>query len=201
MSTVLLVDDNAVLAYFTARNLQRDLPGFEVVIAASCAEAKEEARKIPPMLLISDYKLPDGNGVELIREFAGVYPDCAAILISGENVPEDEIADVHFVMKPYEAETLLDMARETLSRRVASAPPVKIRHVSTTCKGYDRHHVQNRLAGLLAGLRAFGADIRAQADDERAVREFVDEYLDRLCSVVVEVSGALPVCPKEKLLD
>jgi hypothetical protein len=45
---------------------------------------------------------------------------------------------------------------------------------------------------LLAGLRAFGADLRARANDPDAVNATVDEYLDRLCAAVREVSSMLP---------
>jgi hypothetical protein len=65
----------------------------------------------------------------------------------------------------------------------------------TDCVGYDRHLVRNRLAGLLAGLRAFGADLRAELDDPEAIRATVDEYVDRLCASVTEVSNMLPKCP------
>lgn len=202
MRTVLIVDDNVTLAYFTARNLIRDIPDLDVITSASCSEAKVEAARVRPSLIIADYKLQDGSGHTLIREIRQTYPNVAAILISGENVPEDLLGQglFGFLQKPYEAEALLNLVKSAL---IDSKPPIRNPQgaLSVQCKGYDRHLVQNRLAGLLAGLRAFGADLRFQAEDPQAVLQVLDEYLDRLCRVVVEVSGMLPDCPVKGKTD
>jgi DNA-binding NtrC family response regulator len=196
MSAVLIVDDNATLAYFTARNLQRDIPGLDVVTSSSCSEARIEAAKERPSVIIVDYKLHDGDGYDLIREISGSCPGVASILVSGETVPEEVLnGDLFgFLLKPYEADALMDLVKSALKERkpvierAENAPPVQ-------CEGYDRHLVQNRLAGLLAGIRALGADLKFHAEDPQSVLEVLDQYLDRLCDVVVEVSGLLPHCP------
>ena len=202
MRTVLIVDDNVTLAYFTARNLMRDIPDLDVITSASCSEARIEAARARPSLIIADYKLQDGAGHELIREIRDTYPGAAAILISGESVPEDVLAagPFTFLLKPYEAQSLLNLVRSAL---MEEQPPIGNPEaaLSVQCKGYDRHLVQNRLAGLLAGLRAFGADVRFQAEDPQAVVQVLDEYMDRLCRVVVEVSGMLPDCPMKGKTD
>lgn len=189
--TVLIVDDNATLAYFSARNLQRDLPETEVFSATSCRQAWDEADRNHPAVLVADLALADGDGLNLIKEMSARFPGLQAILITGEDPdPASRAALFGFLVKPYEAEELARLVESALERNVpGSTPAARDRSGATT---YDRHHIRNRLAGLLAGLRAFGADLRANAEDPKAVNAIVDEYLDHLCSVVQEVSRKLP---------
>lgn len=189
------MDDNETLAFFTARNLQRDIEGLEVFTAKSCMEARAEAGKHYLSVVIADLKLVDGNGLDLIRELSERFPDLEAILISGEEPPPSGRADLFgYLAKPYEAETLVHMVRRALAGEEAQQSS-EVQEEPTDCVGYDRHLVRNRLAGLLAGLRAFGADLRAELDDPEAIRATVDEYVDRLCASVTEVSNMLPKCP------
>ncbi|MEJ2716881.1 MAG: response regulator [Deltaproteobacteria bacterium] len=193
--TVLIVDDNDTLAFFTARNLQRDIEGLEVFTAKSCAEARAEAAKHNPSVVIADLKLMDGNGLDLVRELGERFPHLETILISGEEPPPLGRGDLFaFLAKPYEADTLVQMVRQALAGE-APQPPSEAQIETEDCVGYDRHLVKNRLAGLLAGLRAFGADLRAEIDNPEAIKATVDEYVDRLCASVTEVSNMLPKCP------
>ncbi len=197
--TVLIVDDNPTLLYFTARNLQRDLDGVEVMTAVSCESARAVAAERQPSVIVADLKLGDGSGLDLIEEMARNHPTMAAIIVSGEEIPPSPTISLFgSLTKPYEAETLVTLVTDALridSRR--PAPPVKPQPIQ--CQGYDHHYVQNSLAGLLAGLRAFGADLTERSHDPASVNRTVDEYLDRLCSLVVEVSRKLPVCPSNRV--
>jgi GTP1/Obg family GTP-binding protein len=56
---------------------------------------------------------------------------------------------------------------------------------------YDFHHVQNRLSGLLAGIRALRLELLAVADDPSAVRRIIEEYTDRLSAMVKEAAETL----------
>lgn len=195
--TVLIVDDNDTLAFFTARNLQRDIEDLKVFTAKSCLEARGEADKHHPSVLIADLKLADGNGLDLVRELSERFPHLESILISGEEPPPFGRNTLFgYLAKPYEADTLVQMVRQALAGEAAQESP-EPQIESVECTGYDRHLVRNRLAGLLAGLRAFGADLRAEIDDPEAIKATVDEYVDRLCASVTEVSNMLPKCPQK----
>ncbi len=193
----LIVDDNKNLAFFTARNLEREIEGLRVLKAASCAEAWEAVSQTTPSVIIADLKLSDGNGLELIARMKERFPGLSAILISGESPPASAETSglAGALLKPYDAQDLVDLVNRALAGTdvppsVATSPEV------VECEGYDRHHLQNRLSALLSGLRAFGADLRAYSGDANEVERTVDEYLDRLCGVVKEVSEELPSCPK-----
>jgi DNA-binding NtrC family response regulator len=192
MNTVLLVDDNATLALFTARNLQKGIDGLNVVTAHSAAEARSVYEQHVPSVVIADVMLPDGNGMELIEEFRKQNPQVASIVISG-NLPLDGQSweTGAFLLKPYEAEALVDAVKTALATNRGG----KLRRVANPRRPADSpdfHRVHNRLAGLLAGLRSLEADLREQAQNPLEIRRILDEDLDRLCASVMEIAHMLP---------
>jgi len=194
----MIVDDNATLAYFTARNLEKGIHGLEVITAASCQEARAAAKKHVPSVLIADIKLTDGNGIDLVNEMLDRFPAMLAILISGDPPVKSVRDDLFgFLLKPYEAEELVNLVKMALAR---SRPPKREPEPPEPehCNGYDRHKLRNRLGELVVGLRAFGQELRDRSGDSEAVRRTVDEYLDQLCSTAMEVSRELPRCPAKR---
>ena len=55
---------------------------FEVVTAATLAEARAALKAARPRVLLTDLQLPDGHGVELIRETRQTCPDTEIMVIS-----------------------------------------------------------------------------------------------------------------------
>lgn len=198
MQKVLIVDDNTTLAYFTARNLERDIKGLTVSTAASCADAKRKAEENAFSVIIADLNLSDGNGIDLVDEIVGRFPETAAILISGEMPSRELRQDLFgFLLKPYEAFSLSELVRSAIAKEpksVQDALPISV----GDCEGYDSHHVRNQLSALLAGLRSFGADLRGNACNSENVIKTVDEYLDKLCGYVHEVTKGLPHCKAKR---
>jgi CheY-like chemotaxis protein len=64
--SILVVDDTA--SYRAVLELALAGPGREIVGAASLAEAIELVRARPFALVISDYAMPGGTGIDLLRE-------------------------------------------------------------------------------------------------------------------------------------
>ena len=83
---ILLVEDHED----TAHTLRESLValGHRVRIAGSVGEALREAAADPCDLLISDIGLPDGSGVDLIRQI-DPRPTLGAIAMSGFGMEED----------------------------------------------------------------------------------------------------------------
>jgi CheY-like chemotaxis protein len=200
MQRILIVDDNTTLAYFTARNLERDIQDLTVSIAASCADAREQIEENFFSVMITDLNLSDGNGLDFVNEVRSRFPEMSAILISGEEPPHELRSDLHgFLRKPYEAPSLSALVRGALAKEPESFRQAVDVSALEKCRGYNHHYVRNQLSALLAGLRAFGADLREGASSPETVNKTVDEYLDRLCGYVHEVTKELPVCsPKRK---
>ncbi len=78
-------------------------------------------RTTRPELLLTDYRLPGLNGLELVRELNGIYPGCMKILITGHGnldiAAEAMRLGVHdLIQKPFNAETI-QSAVKTLKER------------------------------------------------------------------------------------
>lgn len=194
--TVLIVDDNTSLAYFTAFSLNQELEGLKVLTASSCEEALDMADEHHPFVFIVDLKLPDGNGLELIDNLKGRFPGMIPILVTATPLPVDINRELFGMLtKPYDPEALIDLVRSALNTgdSWAGRPAGRHEQVETELPStkYDFHHVQNRLSALLGGIRALRLELYAVADDPPEVRRIIDEYTDRLSAMVKDAAEAL----------
>jgi CheY-like chemotaxis protein len=103
--TILLVEDSDgardALAYILSEC------GYRVLAAGSLAEARLLGRHDGRIdFLLTDLRLPDGNGEELARELGADHPAMRTLVMSG-SLPRDAAAGrVHFV-KPIDVDALL----------------------------------------------------------------------------------------------
>ncbi len=88
--------------------------GYDLMIAATLAEARESLKTKTPALVLLDRHLPDGDGLALARELQA-SPTTAAIpilLVSASVLPVDRIAAADagcagFIDKPVRVDALL----------------------------------------------------------------------------------------------
>jgi DNA-binding NarL/FixJ family response regulator len=78
--TVLLVEDDAPTLWRLQDALTK--AGFQVTAAATLTEARASLTKGGPKVLLTDLQLPDGHGVELIRETRQRFPETEIMVIS-----------------------------------------------------------------------------------------------------------------------
>ncbi len=194
--TILIVDDNASLAYFSAFTLEQEIRGLKVVTAGSCEEALGIVEKHHPSVFIVDLKLPDGSGLDLIDELRSRRPSMIPILVTATPLPADPDRNLFGMLKkPYDPEKLIELVRSGLKLgdswhggTIGLIHPVEAESPSTQ---YDFHLVQNRLSGLLGGIRALRLELHAVAEDPSEVLHIIDEYTDRLSAMVKEAAEAL----------
>ena len=77
---LLIVDDEASLRDFLTIVFEED--GCRVETADSLAEARAAVQKHEPDLILCDLMLPDGSGLELLREVKAQNPSVAIIMIT-----------------------------------------------------------------------------------------------------------------------
>lgn len=84
---VLILEDDPLVQTGTQRLLASW--GYEVQVAANLAQMRQLFPSIAPDLLICDFRLPDGNGIQAIRAAEDYYrKKLPCILVSGETNPE-----------------------------------------------------------------------------------------------------------------
>lgn|SRR5215469_2794879 len=93
--------------------------GYEVITAAteSAAHARLAERRRPPDLIVCDYHLLSGTGVEATRRLRGALQIPAFLITSESAGPELARAlanDIHVVRKPTDAKMLRRMLRQLL---------------------------------------------------------------------------------------
>ncbi len=109
---ILLVDDEDEIRIAVSRFLvSRD---FEVATAASAALACEQwARGFRPDVIVTDFKMPRMNGLELIDWFRAQGSSAEAVLISGNlsDVPAARVQGITVLPKPFRLSDLLKAVR------------------------------------------------------------------------------------------
>ena len=105
---IIVVEDHAS----TAEALQRFLTtiGYKVYIAPDIASARALAKAIEFDVLLSDLRLPDGTGWDLMEELSATKP-VRGIAISGHNTDTDiersrKVGFLDHIAKPLVAEEL-----------------------------------------------------------------------------------------------
>lgn len=113
---VLVVDDEPIVLNIVSRMLSD--AGYEVFSAASPVQALEIVKHPPPIdLLVSDIRMPELLGTQLVQEVARISPQTARLLMTGGVVEPDELpAGVQIIQKPLSATELIAAVRAALSR-------------------------------------------------------------------------------------
>jgi len=117
--TVLIVEDSLPVREFIADSVLGPA-GFATLVAADGAEGLQIAREARPDLIITDWQMPDLDGLAMVRQLQSEALCPPVILISVEGsealtVEALEAGVAEFLVKPFEAEELLAAVHRILS--------------------------------------------------------------------------------------
>lgn len=114
---ILVVDDERLIADTIVAILRQD--GFEAMAAYSGNEAVEQATAVCPDIMLSDYYMPDIDGLETARRVRSLCPNVKVILLSGQATaleflsdPQQAQFDFQLLAKPIHPDALLATLRE-----------------------------------------------------------------------------------------
>ncbi len=105
----MVVEDDPVVRRALVISLQKmEIP---VLAVSSCRQASEEQQKEPADLIISDLQLPDGNGMELLKQFKKMNSAVEVIIITGFGTIESAVEAMkmgasNYLLKPFTASQL-----------------------------------------------------------------------------------------------
>ena len=124
MSNLLIVDDELGMRQFLTHLFQRE--GHEVKVAERGREAMTVLRQDPVDLIISDVRMPDMSGIELLRSARELRPDVEVIMMTAfasvETAREAFLLGAYdFVQKPFDN----DLLKEVVARALAKISLVK----------------------------------------------------------------------------
>jgi DNA-binding NtrC family response regulator len=113
----LLVDDDPNILD-TAKDILEDA-NYVVETAATVASATERLQKEPFDLMLVDFNLPDGRGVDLAVQAQSLRPGILVILMTGEaNIQLDKSAPVSdYLIKPVHPPELLRILAQALTQK------------------------------------------------------------------------------------
>jgi len=121
-NSILLVDDEAGIRNVLGISLA-DM-GYQVITAENGRDALGIFKKQKPSIVLTDIKMPEMDGIELLRRIKELSPDTEVIMITGHGDMELAIESVKyaatdFVAKPINDE-ILDIALQRARERIAT---------------------------------------------------------------------------------
>ena len=109
MEQILIVEDDNTLNSGLCKALREE--GRRIVSCESIAEARDQLSLNTVSFVLLDVNLPDGNGLELLREIKTLYPEIPVILLTANDTDRDIVAGLEqgaddYITKPFSLSVL-----------------------------------------------------------------------------------------------
>ena len=119
--TVVVIDDERTVQATLTAVLQRH--GFVVETALNAAQGRRKVAEVKPDLVLLDLGLPDGDGLEVLKEIKAAQPGLPVMILTAHDSLANAIESIklgayHFLPKPYAVEELVSLCRRALEQRV-----------------------------------------------------------------------------------
>ncbi|HEY8711220.1 MAG TPA: sigma-54 dependent transcriptional regulator [Thermoanaerobaculia bacterium] len=117
---LLIVDDEESLRDFLTIVFEEE--GWHVDAAATLAEGRASIAKNEPELVLCDLMVPDGSGIDLIREVKAQNPSIAFIMITAHTSTKSAVEALKagafdYIAKPFDIEELKIIVRKAVERK------------------------------------------------------------------------------------
>ncbi len=184
-SHVLMVEDNTSHAELIADELEDALPGWTLHQAGTLAEARTRMRSRRYDLLVFDFRLPDGDGIELLKEVRSEGVDSPIVFVttaSSAKLAVDAMkfgADDYLVKEEGYLAVLPYLVQEVLKRRNLAREREILedrlqRAERAASLGYLASGLAHHINNPLATIRTFLQLLPTNIDDP----EFRTKYLE-----------------------
>jgi two-component system response regulator PilR (NtrC family) len=120
MSRILVVDDEHSMRELLGIMLRKE--GFEVLLAQSRSEAAAALAQGPVDMVVTDVKLPDGDGIEILRHVKAAAPETVVIVMTAFESTQTAVAALKlgahdYLVKPFDVDELRIVVRNALEKQ------------------------------------------------------------------------------------
>jgi two-component system response regulator PilR (NtrC family) len=155
---ILIVDDEQSMREMLAILLKKE--GLDVRSAGSRAEAADQLARGAVDLVLTDVKLPDGDGLEILRHVKSASPETAVVVMTAYGTAEMAVAARKlgaeaYILKPFDVDELRIVVRDALANRRLREEVVRLKREVGQAYGLDRViGVSQVMASLFEMVRA-----------------------------------------------
>ncbi len=207
-ATILVVDDESLIRWSLTERLTAD--GYTVVEAGTAREALEKFGASTDLVLL-DYKLPDGDGLRVLKAMKAADSDVPVILLTAFSTIETAVEAMkqgayHYANKPFNLDELAmivakalettSLRREVRALRASRAEPFGVHRIigdsapMTNLKALLQKVAASRTSTvLLTGESGTGKDLAAKTlhyGSDRAARPFMNITCSALPDALLE---------------
>ncbi len=117
MERILIVDDDITLGHFLTKALSQ--MGYQVILCHNGREALDVVHKQEIDLILLDNKLPDRNGLEILKEVKRDHPKVSVIIMTAFGTTETAIEAMKvgafdYILKPFELDEISEFVAKGL---------------------------------------------------------------------------------------
>ena len=129
MSELLLIDDDQELCELLSSWLSQE--GFQVRACHDGLSARKALSESSPDAVVLDVMLPDGSGLELLKQLRNDHPELPVLMLSARGEPLDRILGLElgaddYLAKPCDPRELTARLRAVLRRSQQPAMPSRL---------------------------------------------------------------------------
>src|SRR3990170_4499525 len=140
-SHILVVDDNEVACHLLKESLAEE--GYEVEIVRSGREAVKKGETVFYDLVITDLKMPDLDGLEVLKRYKQTSPETLVIMITAFGSIESAIDAMKagafdYVSKPFKEEEIKIVVRRALLQKRLQSENAQYRREFARAYGLDQ---------------------------------------------------------------
>jgi two-component system response regulator FlrC len=170
---VLVVEDDAALREALLDTLRA--AGLAALAAADAPGALQLLAAEDIGLVISDVHMPGANGYELLSSIKRLRPYLPVVLMTAYGTVAQAVAAMRegatdYIVKPFDAQALIDMAQRQLAARVTPNELIAIDPESKRLVGLARKIADNDATVLITGESGTGKEVYARFIRDNSMR-------------------------------
>lgn len=134
---MLVVDDEPYIRQILADFLT--IEGYDVQVAADGLDAQQQLSRASFDVVLTDLKMPNVTGIELLRRVTVAYPATLTIIMTGFGTVETAIDAMKegaydYVLKPFKTDEIMTVVRRALQQKRLKAENLRLREAVSLYK-------------------------------------------------------------------